>query len=131
MNDLGFVVRTFQAEVLEGPDKGASASSVEGRLIIGTADDATLRLTDTTVSRYHVELETSGEGVVLRDLGSTNGTALGAVMLREGRLTESAVLKLGRTKVRLTLNGARTTLPLSTAVSYGAMLGASAAMRQV
>ncbi|MDO9020155.1 MAG: sigma 54-dependent Fis family transcriptional regulator [Deltaproteobacteria bacterium] len=131
MNDLGFVVRTFQAEVLEGPDKGASARSIEGRLIIGTADDATLHLTDGTVSRYHVELEASDEGVVLRDLGSTNGTALGAVMLREGRLTESAVLKLGRTKVRLTLNGARTTLPLSTAVSYGAMLGASAAMRQV
>ncbi len=131
MNDLAFVVRTFQAEVLEGPDKGATASSVEGRLTIGTADDATLRLADSTVSRYHVELENSGDGVVLRDLGSTNGTAIGPVNLREGRITESVVLRVGRTRVRLTLNGSRTTLPLSTEVSFGAMLGASAAMRQV
>jgi DNA-binding NtrC family response regulator len=131
MNDLTFVVRTFQVEVLEGPDKGATASSVEGRLTIGTADDATLRLADGTVSRYHVELEASADGVVLRDLGSTNGTAIGAIAVREGRITEAAVLKLGRTRVRLTLNGSRTTLPLSPASSYGALLGGSAAMRQV
>jgi len=131
MNDLTVVVRAFGAEVIDGPDKGARATSTEGRLTVGTADDATLRLTDSTVSRYHLELEAAVDGVVLRDLGSTNGTAIGTMMVREGRLTETAVLKLGRSKVQITLDGARATLPLSSSVSYGALLGASAAMRQV
>ncbi|GAA3124099.1 hypothetical protein JOF29_008661 [Kribbella aluminosa] len=41
---------------------------------IGRGPGATLRLGDVTVSRFHAELRYVGEGWLLRDLGSMNGT---------------------------------------------------------
>lgn len=43
---------------------------------IGRFPGATLRLGDVTVSRFHAELRHLGEGWMLRDLGSMNGTCV-------------------------------------------------------
>ncbi len=95
----------FKVTVVAGRDKGAEARSAEGRCTVGTAEGNTLRLADTTVSRYHAELEATDEGVLVRDLGSTNGVVLGAARLREALLTESVDIDLGRTRLRVTVDG--------------------------
>jgi hypothetical protein len=41
---------------------------------IGRGDGATLRLADISVSRHHAELRHVGDGWMVRDLGSMNGT---------------------------------------------------------
>lgn len=43
-------------------------------LRIGRGDGATLRLTDVSVSRFHAELRHVGDGWMVRDLNSMNGT---------------------------------------------------------
>nr|MBK7067487.1 sigma 54-dependent Fis family transcriptional regulator [Deltaproteobacteria bacterium] len=106
-------VASFQLEVIAGPDAGSSARSVEGRLIVGTAEGVTLRLTDPTVSRFHAEFEAAAQGVLLRDLGSTNGTLVRDVLLREGTVLGAVELELGRTRIRLVTDRDRALVALS------------------
>ena len=47
---------------------------VKGKLVVGRQAPATVVFEDDSVSRKHAELEPTPEGVVLRDLGSANGT---------------------------------------------------------
>ena len=124
-------VPRVRVRVTAGFDAGAQATIDEARVLIGTSADATLRLTDPTVSRYHAELELTPEGAVLRDLGSTNGTLLGAAAVREALLRGPAELQLGRTRIEVSFGDERVHLGVSGADAFGELLGASVAMRQV
>ncbi|MFO0607941.1 MAG: sigma 54-interacting transcriptional regulator [Polyangiales bacterium] len=124
-------VPRLRVRVTAGFDAGAQAASDEARVLIGTSADATLRLTDPTVSRYHAELEVTPEGVILRDLGSTNGTLLGAAAVREALLRGPAELQLGRTRLEVNVADEQVPLGLSGADAFGELIGASVAMRQV
>ena len=53
------------------------------RLGIGTSPANELTLTDPTVSHYHLELRCE-DGVLVKDLGSRNGTFVGDVRISEG-----------------------------------------------
>jgi DNA-binding NtrC family response regulator len=124
-------VPLFRMKVVAGPDAGAEAASEHGRMTVGTAEGATLRLTDPTVSRFHAELEATPAGIAVRDLGSTNGTLLGAVAVREVVVRGPVEVDVGRTRLRLSLGEGRAAIPTTAATSLGGLLGASAAMRAV
>ncbi len=84
--------------VSRGPDAGKHlVAEPRARVSVGTAEDADLRLTDPTVSRYHLELEPSGTGVLVRDLGSSNGTFLGRARLVDAEVPKDSQLRLGET----------------------------------
>jgi DNA-binding NtrC family response regulator len=121
----------FRVEVVAGPDAGRGVAARDGTLTVGTAEGVALRLSDPAVSRYHLELEATAEGVVLRDLGSTNGTSLGGALVREARLVSSTDLGLGHTHLRVVIDGSRGQVPISKQRSFGALLGASEPMRRV
>lgn len=57
-----------------GPDAGRSLDLTRGRHVIGRGDAASLRPEDEALSREHLALEVDRDGVVVRDLGTTNGT---------------------------------------------------------
>jgi len=126
-----FRVPRFALSVLKGPDVPLEAESVDGRLSVGTAEGVNLRLTDPTVSRFHAELVAEAEGIALRDLGSTNGTSLAGVGVREVLLRSNAEIRFGQTRARLDLAGAHATLGSTSSTAFGGLIGASAAMRQV
>ena len=50
--------------------------SRQSRYVIGREEQSELRIKSTSVSRRHAEIHWAGEGFVLFDLGSTNGTHL-------------------------------------------------------
>ena len=84
--------------VLRGLDAGKHfAAEPRGHVSVGTAEDADLRLTDPTVSRYHLELQPAESGVVVRDLGSMNGTFLGRAKLGSAEVPKDSQLRLGDT----------------------------------
>jgi transcriptional regulator with PAS, ATPase and Fis domain len=48
----------------------------QGELLIGRADDASVRLTGSSISRRHAVLRVKAHGLTVEDLGSSNGTLL-------------------------------------------------------
>jgi pSer/pThr/pTyr-binding forkhead associated (FHA) protein len=94
-------VRTLQVEVLSGPDAGRTLETEDEVLTIGSAPGNALRLTDDTVSRFHLELSGGENGISVTDLGSSNGTASGAVQIVRGVVSSGAELRLGNTKLRV------------------------------
>jgi DNA-binding NtrC family response regulator len=121
--------RQYRVTVLGGPDAGR-AVPVGAKLVIGTHADAGLALRDTTVSRYHVELEGRPEGVFVRDLQSTNGTYLGQARLAEGLLEQETILTVGKTQLRVEFREADLGRPREQGV-FGPAVGASPAMTQL
>ena len=99
-NQLSPAVRRFRLVVLEGPDTGTAWESTDERCSIGQERGNELVLTDTTVSRFHCELEATDHGVRLKDLGSLNGVLVDGVHVLEGYLKSGSTLRLGRTVLR-------------------------------
>src|SRR3569623_2382557 len=94
------VVTTLRVEVVDGPDKGKHATTND-TLSVGTAKDNGLAIGDFTVSRYHLELTVKSSGIAVTDLGSTNGSYVGAVRLERAIVQPGTLVKLGGTTIRL------------------------------
>jgi len=93
------VVTTLRVEVVDGPDRGKHAVSTD-TLSVGTAKDNDLAVGDFTVSRFHLEISVRGGGVLVTDLGSTNGTYVGNVRIERAFVPPGTLVKLGGTTVR-------------------------------
>jgi hypothetical protein len=59
------------------------------------------RISDPSVSSFHVELMVKGEDIRVRDLGSTNGTFIDDCKIEEGTLKPENILRLGNVRFHL------------------------------
>ncbi|WP_146063556.1 FHA domain-containing protein, partial [Streptomyces sp. SM11] len=103
-----------QLHVVAGPDAGGVHLLHGGQIRIGRSADADVPLDDPDVSRLHCTVTVSDDGrVSVADLGSTNGTSLDGVEVRERpvRLAPGALLRLGESALRLTAGSRPATLP--------------------
>ncbi|MFG3406114.1 FHA domain-containing protein [Streptomyces sp. NPDC048142] len=103
-----------QLHVVAGPDAGGVHLLHGGQIRIGRSADADVPLDDPDVSRLHCAVTVSDDGrVSVADLGSTNGTSLDGVEVRERpvRLAPGALLRLGESALRLTAGSRPATLP--------------------
>jgi DNA-binding NtrC family response regulator len=99
-------------------------------VVIGRDPGATIVLSDPEVSAIHCELRAVGEGILVRDLGSTNGTFLGAVKVREAVATTPIELTVGRAKIALEPQP-KHRVDVGFADRFGPLVGASPRMRRV
>jgi len=131
--ELGQVlsVTSGHLTVLDGPQAGQELPFAGGKLTIGSAPDNDLVLADAGISRHHAVLEQSGDKVAVRDMGSTNGTYLGDVRIKEAFLSPDSVLKLAKTNLRFHLKPRKVLIPPSKSNRFGALVGSSLRMRQV
>jgi S-DNA-T family DNA segregation ATPase FtsK/SpoIIIE len=84
--------------VLGGPAAGTRFPLVNGEQTLGR--DGTLAIDDPSLSGVHVALTVRNGGVVVRDAGSRNGTAIEGIALapdEERAVAEGAVIRAGRT----------------------------------
>jgi len=125
------LVRQLELKVLQGPDAGREQTFEQTRLRIGTGEECDLRLTDPSVSRCHLELRATEQGLQLRDLNSTNGTLLGGVSLQRAMLVEPATLALGDTLLSIAPGTSSVEIPLSQRFRFGDLLGQSTVMREL
>lgn len=123
-------VGNLEVEILEGPDAGQKTETDDEVLTIGNAQGNFFALTDRTVSGYHLELTRRKDGIHVKDLGSTNGTLLGDVSLREGVVPNATVLKLGNTRLRVSLGRGRS-VEVYEQDHLGDLLGRSEIMRRL
>ncbi len=90
----------LRAVVLNGSARG-QAPLVGTKLTIGKAPENDLVLDDPLVSRVHCEIERRKEGLVVRDLDSTNGTRIDGVAVREAIARPGSVIGIGSVEVAL------------------------------
>jgi pSer/pThr/pTyr-binding forkhead associated (FHA) protein len=88
--------------VVDGPSSGSSAPLDGDPVLIGRGPDAAIRLDDDYVSTRHARIGSSEGTFYVEDLGSTNGTYIGAQ-----RITQATAIQLG-SRVRV----GKTTLEL-------------------
>jgi len=101
---------TIDSEMREGPD-GLPAGSIrlsDGRritigaqsLVLGRLPECAVVLNDANVSRRHAEIRRRGSDVVVVDLGSTNGTRVNGVRVKEQLLNDGDEIEVGTSTVR-------------------------------
>ncbi len=110
-------------------DGKTHAVEVEG-VVVGRDDGAQIRLDDKEVSALHCELRAVGEGVMVRDLGSTNGTFIGALRVREVVVTVPTEVRVGQSKITVE-PAAKARVDVGFAERFGALVGSSPKMRRV
>ena len=121
---LGLVVE-------RGPDKKLRCESAGDRVIIGTHPRCDLVLGDPTVSRQHCEIVLEPAGYVVRDLGSTNGTRIKGLQIREAVIDGPVKLQVGDSVVKITPSDATVDIELPGDSSFGPLRGRSPAMRRI
>lgn len=95
--------KRIQVSILE---KGTFSHDEEWRIarqiIVGRSQKCDYRISDELMGRTHFALEWADNGLFIRDLGSTNGTAVNGVRLQNKRkLTSGDTIYAGSTKLIL------------------------------
>ncbi|MFL5349625.1 MAG: sigma 54-interacting transcriptional regulator [Hyalangium sp.] len=125
-------VREWTVEVASGPDKGKKLTTQDSLVRVGSDPASDLVLTDPTVSRRHLEIERTARGLLLRDLGSRNGTYLDGRQVLQVVLQSGDKVQLGKTKLNIKPDTRTTEVEVpSGADSFGTLVGASERMRLV
>jgi DNA-binding NtrC family response regulator len=115
--------------VAKAPDGREFIIDVDA-LVIGRDEGANIVVADPEVSALHCELRAVGEGILVKDLGSTNGTFLGPVRVREVTLVTTSELTVGRSKIVVEPQAKRR-VDVGFSDRFGPLVGGSPKMRRV
>lgn len=81
-------------------DQEVARQPLDGAVTIGRAPECELRVHDILLSRRHCRIEPEGDGWVILDLGSKNGTRIGGDPVFRQPLMDGDVIRMGKTAVR-------------------------------
>jgi transcriptional regulator with GAF, ATPase, and Fis domain len=116
--------------VVSGPDEGRELP-LGAAVKLGTDPSCQLVLTDSAVSHQHAVVSLAAGQIVVKDLGSRNGTYLGGTRVLEAAVPLGAVLTLGNSAVAIQPRfHVREVMP-SSARQFGELFGESVAMREL
>jgi DNA-binding NtrC family response regulator len=99
-------------------------------VVVGRAPGADIVLADPEVSALHCELRAVSEGVLVKDLGSTNGTFLGTVRVREAVIATPTEIRVGGSKIAIEPE-ARRRVDVGFLDRFGPLVGSAPKMRRV
>lgn len=123
--------RKLRIEVIEGMKLGRVIEIAGHSVTIGSSRSMDLTLEDLTVSRHHVTLRVDGDELRVIDNGSRNGTTLDGVRIIDAYARPDAIVRVGRTSLRIRLLVEPFDVPLSARESFGDLVGSSVEMRQL
>ncbi len=99
-------------------------------VVVGRDEGVQVVLADPEVSSIHCELRAINEGILVKDLGSTNGTFIGALRIREAVVTTTTEVTVGQSKLHLE-PAAKRRVDVGFADRFGPLVGTSPKMRRV
>jgi len=114
--------------VVAGPASGLRRLIDEPEIRIGKATTNHFCLADPTVSRFHCVVERTARGLMVRDLGSFNGTQVGGCWVECAYLSPHVPIQLGNTVLQLVEADATEG---ACGVAAPQILGTSAAMQHI
>lgn len=103
----------------------------QGIITIGSLEDNDIHLADDTVSRMHCQIVQEGNDYLLVDLGSTNGTHINGVRVREAFLLPGATIAVGNTQIRFNPFNEQVVVKPSESEKFGGIVGRSLKMREI
>ena len=129
--------RTRQREVhwvvrggaVRTPDGASHAIDVDP-VTVGRDPGAQIVVDDPEVSAVHCELRAVDAGILVRDLGSTNGTFVGAFRVAEGVVTVATAVTVGRSTLLVEPSQSRR-VDVGWSDAFGPLVGRSPRMRRV
>src|SRR5687768_12441566 len=86
--------------VVAGPDRGESLVIEDKLLTVGSGTGSDVRLSDPTISRRHLSATRTEGGVVVRDLGSTNGSFVRGARFQELIVGFGSEIQIGHTTLK-------------------------------
>lgn len=89
----------IELRVVAGPDAGLETSLGLPTVCMGSALDNDIVLSDRAVSRRHAEIRMTPNGLMLRDLNSTNGTFINDIRITEAYIPPNAECRLGYSRL--------------------------------
>jgi hypothetical protein len=93
--------RGWRLVVIEGPDAGREIEATTFPVDIGKHARASLRLADRAASKFHAEVAFEADAAIVRDLGSMNGTYVGAKRVQNARVAPGEEIAVGRSRIRI------------------------------
>lgn len=95
------------------------------RLVIGRKPECEIRIPVPDVSREHCELRVEGDRLMVKDLGSSNGTYVDGQRVQEAQLNAGAVLTVGPATFVVQIDGQPAAIDAAEALRRGATKPAS------
>ena len=131
-DDRGLWIRRCRVEVTSGPSSGRTCALEHGSVWGGSALDNDLTIEgDKTVSRRHIEIQMRDDGILVKDLGSTNGTFYQNARIREIYVQPDTELRVGQTSIRITTADQRVPVRPVPESRFEGLLGSSGRMREI
>ena len=84
--------------IAKGPGAGRD-HAIGTECVVGRAADVDLVLEDTSASRRHFRVSREGDGYVLEDLGSRNGTLVNGSKVQRMALRDGDMIRVGTTEM--------------------------------
>jgi pSer/pThr/pTyr-binding forkhead associated (FHA) protein len=81
--------------------KGLSCDVKAEKTTVGRLEDNNFQVAEQSVSSHHCEVVLRGADVMVKDLGSTNGTFINGEKITEAALKPGQILRLGQVELRL------------------------------
>jgi len=114
-----------------GPSAGRAFAVTRATSTVGRHPTNDFVVDDPRVSGTHLELTRVGDRVRIQDVGSTNGTWLGAHRVTDIEIAPGAELTIGDSTLRLETDASAAPPPAAESDSFGQLVGRSAVMREL
>ncbi len=124
-------LRKCMLRVISGSDENKKYDLNRQVTQIGKKIDNQIVILDNAVSRNHAEIEMTSDSYLLRDLGSTNGTYLNDIKVKEAYLSPGDVIKIGNTEIEFVSFDEKVRIDPSPNQEFGELVGKSRKMRQI
>jgi hypothetical protein len=86
--------------VQRGPEIGQRFELAGERLTVGRSPASDIMLDDVTVSRHHAEFVADGDGWLVVDMGSLNGTYVNRVSIERHLLASQDLIQIGKFRLQ-------------------------------
>jgi DNA-binding NtrC family response regulator len=117
--------------IVSGPNAGRKLETEKDLIRVGANPDNDLVIQDAAVSRAHFELHKKQGEYNLVDQGSSNGTFVGSLKIKDATLRSQSEIEIGDSTIRFEPMSTEIEVAPSVARRCGEMVGDALAMREI